>query len=158
MSEAKHEATSFLVEWTGHYVRNRDMVAKKIVTIISRTDSLLVTYKDKETVYLARPLLENPAEIGDNTCFVTLNNKQNIEFVHKNWKEAVKYPQFSVIFVNPFSRLDKRWILSPSVHQRVCDEASLKQGLFSLAEGVERITPEEFVNECKKEGQGVVSG
>ena len=38
-----------------------------------------------------------------------------------------------MIFANP-SQPHKKWMINPMAHAKVCDESSLKRGLYALAE------------------------
>ena len=49
--------------------------------------------------------------------------------------------------VNSFS--DKAWIISPYIHDKICDKAALEVGLKSMAEMVEIIGLEELNKKVK---------
>jgi len=66
----------------------------------------------------------------EHPTYVVLNAKQNIDFVIKHWKELIKYEKLSIIFVD--LNVNKRWILHPYTHNKVCDDQNLKNGLISL--------------------------
>ena len=58
---------------------------------------------------------------------VLFNSGENFNAVIKNWDRLIEEPKFSIIFVNPFSPLEKKWIVFPYTHSRICDEKSLIQ-------------------------------
>jgi hypothetical protein len=53
-----------------------------------------------------------------------------------NWDKLIKFPSLTLYFVNPFSKLDKKWLINPYVHSKICDDKSLKTGLKSMFEMV----------------------
>ena len=46
----------------------------------------------------------------------------------------------SVMFVNPESKIDKKWIIYPATHNSICDASSLKTGLESMFAMVDEYT------------------
>ncbi len=134
---------SFMVEWTINFVKNRDLVSKKIEKIEKGKEGfdLYVKYKDKEQYFIILPsdILNAFKDIKDNSYFsiVLLNSAENLSFVLKNWNKFASFKCLSVIFVNPFSSSDKKWILYPHTHNKICDESSLETGLKSMFEMVD---------------------
>ena len=55
----------------------------------------------------------------------------------------MKIKYLVVYFVNPFSKIEKKWIIYPSTHNRISDEASLKPGLRAMFDTVEAISKKE---------------
>ena len=75
---------------------------------------------------------------------VTYNTKEAFDAVIKNWEKLAKFKRhFSIYFVNPFSRTEKRWTIYPMTHDMVTEKAGLKPGLASLFLTVDAITKEE---------------
>ena len=52
-------------------------------------------------------------------------------------------PLLNMIFVNPFSQTDTKWIIYPFTHNRIADHDSLDVGLRSLAASVEPLGKDE---------------
>ncbi len=138
---------SFLVDWAINFIKNKDIVAKKIEKIENNKDGFdfFVKYKDKEQYFI---IAANIADIGsiiqklnDYSYFtiVTLNSKENFDSMLKNWSKLANFKFLSIIFVNPFSGLDKKWIIAPYTHSKISDESSLKNGLKSMFDMVEPI-------------------
>ena len=138
---------SFLVNWTINFVKNRDILSKKIEHIENGRDGfdLYVKYKDKEQYFI---IIADIAHIdaiiqrmNSNSHFsiVTLNSKDNFGILLKNWDKLIDYKFLSIIFINPFSKIDKKWIVFPHTHQKISDASSLKNGLKSMFEMVEPI-------------------
>ena|SRR3989338_11678597 len=138
---------SYLVEWTANFVRNKDVLTKKIESIEKNKNGfdLHVKFKDKEQFFVIAPAISDLgpiiAKVNNNShfCIVTLNSSENLNVLIKNWARLVDFKFLSVIFVNPFSQSDKKWIIYPYTHHRICDESSLKTGLKSMFEMVEPI-------------------
>lgn len=129
----------FLVDWTKLYIKHKDIVNKGIEIISQNKDfDLTVKYKDKEEFYMIEPFIKDIDKIiqklnKDKTItLVVFNSKENFDFILDNWKTFIDLPHFKVIFVNPFSELDKKWVIQPYMHHKVCDESSLKLGLKSM--------------------------
>ena len=51
------KVTDFLKEWCFHYLKNKDLILNKIITIDIKEDSLEVKYKDKEQVFLIKQIM-----------------------------------------------------------------------------------------------------
>jgi len=139
----------FLREWTVSYVKHRDMISKNIINIKQEQDKVVVELKDKEQVFLIRPIINDSViqEINkdENIGIVTLNSKENFDFLIKNWNKLIKFEKLTIFFINPFSELDTKWFVSPYVHDRICDNDSLKLGLKTMFETVETITEKEIL-------------
>ena len=138
---------SFLVDWAINFVKNKDIVARKIEKIENEKNGfdLYVKYKDREQYFIIAASIDDIDSIirklNNDYYFsiVTLNSKENFEILLKNWNRLIDFKFLSIIFVNPFSELDKKWIVFPYTHQKICDESSLKTGLKSMFEMVEPI-------------------
>jgi len=146
----------FLVEWTLNFIKNKDIVAKKIERIEngqsgSSNYDLYVKYKDREQFFIIMPNIEeiDPIlqKINNNSFFsiVTLNSRENFDAMLRNWSKLTHFKFLNIMFVNPFSELDKKWIVFPYTHQRVCDESSLKNGLRSMFGMVEPIEEKQLI-------------
>ena len=144
---------SFLVEWTINFIKNKDIVAKKIEQIENGKDGfdLYIKYKDREHYYIIVPNLVDIDSITQriNDIFhftiVTLNSKESFDALLKNWNKLINFKFLSIIFVNPFSEIDKKWIIFPYTHNKISDESSLKIGLKSMFEMVEPIEEQQLI-------------
>ena len=145
-------AHSYLVEWTANFVKNKDVIARKIENIEKNKDGfdLYVKFKDKEQFFIISPGIDNldliipKLKSESHFCIVTLNSGENLDSLIKNWRRLIEFKFLSVVFVNPFSQLDKKWIIYPHTHHKICDESSLKTGLKSIFEMVEPIDEKEL--------------
>ena len=145
----KDVIVKFLREWAVSYVKHRDILAKNIVDIKEEQDKVIVRFKDKEQVFLIRPIVNDSVtkEINKekNICVVMLNSKENFNFLINKWNKLIKFEKLTLFFVNPFSEPDKKWFISPYMHNKICDEDSLKLGLKTMFETVETITEKELM-------------
>ena len=138
-------------DWVVQYIRNKDLIAKKVLNIKVSTRSVEVLHTDRNQVYLIEPSLtkvENLSVILPSTdkdlFLVTLNTKENIHLVAKQWDELSKRTDLRIIFVNPFSKGDMKWVLCPHIHAKISDRKNLLTGLLSLSEGIGHIDEATF--------------
>ena len=162
----KDKSHSFLLDWTINFIKNKDIISKKIEKIENGKDGfdLHVKYKDREQYFI---IAANIADIdpiikkivscervrneahshSTNSYFsiVTINSKENFDIVIKSWDRLIGFKFLNIIFVNPFSGMDKKWIVFPHIHHKICDESSLKTGLKSMFETVEPIEEQQLI-------------
>lgn len=139
----------FLKDWIINLVRHKDILARNIIEIIE--NPLTVKFKDKEIAYLTEPTLNDGLlkKIGENKCVVTFNTKKNFDFFAKHFNELSKFRGLVFYFINPFSNLDKKWVIHPCVHAQIADNTSLKTGLKSMFETVDLLNEEEINEKFK---------
>lgn len=149
---------SFLVEWAINFIKNKDIVSKKVEKIEHRKDGfdLYVKYKDREQYFIItakiadiEPVLQKINSSGhiSSSChfsILTLNSNENFESLLKNWSRIINFKFLNIIFINPFSATDKKWIIFPHTHHKICDESSLEAGLRAMFEGVEIIDEQQL--------------
>lgn len=144
---------AFLVDWTISFIKNKDITSKKIEKIENGKSGfdLYVKYRDREQYFIiAQRIIEIDSiiqKLNNSSYFsiVTLNSKENFEIILRNWSKLINFKFLNIIFVNPFSEMDKRWIIFPYTHQKISDESSLKNGLKAMFEMVEPIEEQQFV-------------
>jgi len=149
----ENKAHSFLVDWTIHFIKNKDILTKKIEKIENGKNNfdIYIKYKDREQYFIIAPEIKdiNPIlqRINNDYYFslVTLNSKENFEIIVKNWHKLVNFKFFNIIFVNPFSDMDKKWIIFPHMHHKICDESALEKGLKSMFVMVEPIGEQQLI-------------
>ena len=144
---------SYLLDWAINLIKNQDILTKKINEIKRNENEFdfSVKYKDEnETFFIVKTSIEHIDEllekVDKNLHFhiITLNNKDNLDIVINNWKKLIEYKFLSVYFINPFSQLDKKWIICPHTHHKICDESSLELGLKSMFDMVKQINEEQL--------------
>ena len=149
----ENKSHSFLVDWTKNFVKNKDIITKKIEKIENEKEGfdLYIKYKDREQYFIITPKIEDIDSIIQKInneyylSIVTLNSKENFDAVLKNWNRLISFKFLSIIFVNPFSELDKKWIIFPYTHNKISDEKSLETGLKSMFAMVGPIEEQQFI-------------
>ncbi|MEK6827891.1 MAG: hypothetical protein AABX78_00930 [Nanoarchaeota archaeon] len=149
----ENKSHSFLVDWTINFIKNKDIISKKIEKIENGKDNfdLYVKYKDREQYFIIVPNIADIdsiiQRINNNYYFsiVTLNSKENFDIIIKNWNRLISFKFLNIIFVNPFSEMDKKWIVFPHTHHKICDESSLETGLRAMFGMVEPIEEQQLI-------------
>ncbi len=144
---------SFLLDWTKRYIENKDIIARKIVSIEKTESGLLVKYSDRELTIVFMPFIKDASavlhkieNIPNYKTLVVLNSPINLDFVIKNWNKLVSFgAKFNIYFVNPFSKTEKIWIICPYTHNFIADMDSLELGLKTMSENVEYVVSEEEI-------------
>ncbi|MBW3011220.1 hypothetical protein KY335_03425 [Candidatus Woesearchaeota archaeon] len=137
-----------LKDWTLTYLKNRDVLLKRISKIEDLDQYLLVSNKDethivvivKENISDIKPILDQFRDLekkhkADKLTLVVLNQKENVNMVVKEWEKLIVFPTLSIVFANP--KANSRWIIAPYVHNRIADPKNLKQGIMSMFQEVE---------------------
>ncbi|MBN2421521.1 hypothetical protein JXB27_04550 [Candidatus Woesearchaeota archaeon] len=141
--------SGFLKEWMIRYLKNKDIITKKIVGVEEFDDSFKIARSDKEIVFFVEPFLIDlnffdELKKPEHRALVCFHTKKNFNVFLTKWKEFVGVGRnFAVYFVNPFSKLERVLILNPHTHALISDDDSLEQGLKTMAETVEFTTDEE---------------
>jgi hypothetical protein len=134
-----------LKEWAINYIKNRDILVRQIEKIEENKDGwdIAVTAKTGMKFYLIVPKIEDFDGLlkkidTSNITIIVFNTKANLDAVINNWGKIKGYPHLSIMFVNPNSELDKKWLVFPHTHDRVTEKASFKRGLKALFQTVEQ--------------------
>ncbi|MBW2997258.1 hypothetical protein KY349_02885 [Candidatus Woesearchaeota archaeon] len=139
----------YLADWFVRYTKNRDLTFRKISSIKEEGNKVIVEQKDgKKIHYLAEPFPEDFGKLADSIKedhkgIVVYNTLDNFESMIKVWKKLAGIPNLTIYFVNPFSKLEKKWIVRPYIHAKISDAESLEQGLNSMYIMVEPISKED---------------
>ncbi len=129
-------------------MKNRDLIRKDLEKIEKNKEGfdLVITFKDRKQFFIIMPEIDNIEEViakineKDYFGLVMLNTTNNFEMVVENWNKLVKFDSLMLYFINPFSTLDKKWVICPHVHHKICDKNSFKTGLKSMFDMVTPIT------------------
>ena len=146
---------SFLIDWSVRFLENKDFIQKQIENIKKNKNesNFIIHYKDNVKYFALKTNLEedifNKLKNDEHFGIITLNTSSNISFVVNSWEKLIKFKFLSIYFINPFSKLDKVWILFPCVHDKICDKTSLEQGLKSMSGMVEQINYNELEQKLK---------
>lgn len=135
-----------LKQWYLFYIKNRDLMLKKIRNVEQKED--IITIHNKEGTKESSIVASNPTSFTallsqfnetDKISIITLNKKDIINLLIKEWKDIVNYTALTMMFVNPDSEQDKKWIIKPHFHHRFTDPSALKSGIMSIASSVDMI-------------------
>jgi len=136
-----------LLEWTENYAKSNAAFFGKLKEIKVKDDKVIVSYFDKDITYLAFPKIAEAKvssisedysdEKSNKIVIVTFNKEENINELHKKWKEFAGIKNLTIMFVNPNAKGEMFWKINPRTHHFICDEKNLKQGLKTMAENVE---------------------
>ncbi len=151
MDEKGDKIIAFMLDWAKNYYKSRDAFHKNIKSIVEQNNCLEIEFKDKKEKVISCPSLElldfnQFKDQKDHFSIIILNNRKNIDFLVDKWKSFSQIANLKVYFINPFSETDKKWIISPHIHSKVCDESSLKQGLVAMFETVEPLTEDMLIH------------
>ncbi|MBN1502685.1 hypothetical protein JW930_04010 [Candidatus Woesearchaeota archaeon] len=129
-----------LVSWTLLYVKNKDILQKKLLDYSVQDNALICNYTyGKHTYYIHKTLNESLINNLNNEyiTLVCLNTKKNLLFVVKHWSKLIKYCKLSIVYANP--EMNEKWVLHPYTHNRIADANSLKIGLQTMFESVQEV-------------------
>ncbi|HLD04980.1 MAG TPA: hypothetical protein VJG90_04655 [Candidatus Nanoarchaeia archaeon] len=121
-----------LKEWTCIYVKNKDLLQRKLQNQTEKGNTLTFHYKDKIHEYVIQEQLSNCFQHKTSTpslTFVCPATPLNLDYILKNWRQLITCP-FQFIFVN--LKNNDKWILNPSTHHLIADESTLELGLKSM--------------------------
>lgn len=123
-----------LKEWTINYVKNKDLIFRKLKDFDESKDSVIFHFKDKDVEYLISSELDDNVVIFLNSkghkAVVCDSRKSNLDYILKNWNKLKVRENFIILMVK--LETGEKFVLNPHVHNKICDEASLKKGLQSL--------------------------
>ncbi len=142
----------FLKEWTLRYIKNKDVLTKKISSVDEKEDYFIIIKADKQQKYFIEPSIEDTTKIlikikqyEHNKALVCFHTKENYKQLIEHWKEFVEVGRnFTIFFINPFSKTDRVLSITPYTHNLISDEESLEQGLKTMSETVEFINKDEI--------------
>jgi hypothetical protein len=143
----KEDLLAVLREWALHYLQNKDLITRTIVDIKKEQDGwdFVIETKTGPRYVLViadlaglQPNLERMKD--KNVLVVTPNRRHNVDHLITLWPEITQNPKLTMVFVNPYSDLEKKWIIMPHVHDRIIERKALKLGLDSLFTTVDEYT------------------
>lgn len=135
-----------LKEWYLQYIKNRDIILRKINSIDEGKPDEDITINNKDDTKETAIINEEPNSFNDiiknikeedKVNIIILNTKKNIDLMLKEWENLAKNKKLTIIFVNIDSTLDKRWIIKPYIHHRITEKSTLKSGIMSIAANVD---------------------
>jgi len=76
---------------------------------------------------------------------VVYNTKANLDSVLKHWDKIAGFKKnFSINFINPFSKSEKRWVVYPMTHELVVEKSKIGPSLKILFSNVDPVSKEEI--------------
>lgn len=124
---------SKISEWTVNFLKYKDTITRKIESIDSSGNNLIVKLKSGGThKYLCVDTLEGSV-LEPELRLSCLNNRKNLDWVLTHWDNLVEN-KCSLLFANP--EKSQSWAVHPAMHSSVTEKAALKPGLLSLFESV----------------------
>lgn len=133
-----------LQNWVLNLVKHKNIITRDLKETKVVGGDVFCAYKDRQHYYMVVPemqgiedVLERKRQVKydydtENITVVVLNSENNLKILIANWYRFVSFPELNFIFVNPFSKNEKKWMVNPHFHQRVCDPDSLETGLRSM--------------------------
>lgn len=125
-----------LKEWTVNYIRHKDTVSGKLLSIEAddKKNILVVKFKDKTVVHHIIESLDEKSLIlikdPDHKVFVMPNIEKNFDFLIKHWKDFSASRNLTMIFVN--MKINDKWIINPYLHSMIADPESIQTGLKTM--------------------------
>lgn len=128
-----------LIEWSTHYIKFKDCMKKNIIELNIKDSTIQVKEKNKEIEYLiCEDLSKSISQLKETKqTIITLNTKENLDLLIKEWKTFIKYKQLTIIFSNPI--INETWNVHPKTHQEIIEEKHLKNSLLALFNNVTTI-------------------
>ena len=111
---------------------------RRIDKIEEVDDSFIIHNLDQTKNHIKiMPYLEEMDSIfntfqGKAATLVILNSRENIDFLIQNWTRFTQMKELTIIFTNPNSLVEKKWIVNPYIHDKVTEPKALRGGLISL--------------------------
>jgi hypothetical protein len=135
-----------LTDWAKEYVKNKDLILRSIVNITDAEAgwAFSVIRKDSSQHFLVEPHLKPQEMLAKlkpeiNAALVVLNTRENLDHLVNHWGDFAKLPKLCIIFANPDSSTDKRWVIFPHTHDKITERKTLRRGLDALFMTVEEV-------------------
>lgn len=149
--KSMEKGTAFLTDWAIRFLKNKDSIKRSIEEIKeNEKNGFFIHYKDGTVrTFLVQEKLDetliDKINAEKSVGLFALNNRNNINFLISKWDYFSSRNSLVIYFINPFSKKDKSWVINPYVHSKICDKASLKLGITSMAEMVDPIDEEKLI-------------
>lgn len=117
-----------LREWMVLHVRHRDAFARKLSEVREEADRVVFSYKDGDVFGYAYEQLRVPP--AGRALVVTLQRKENVDELIRNWELYAKNPELTIIFVNPAR--NEKWSIKPALHAKIAED-NVEPGIRAMA-------------------------
>jgi len=127
-----------LMEWTIHYVKNKDLTFRKLVKYEEHLSKEYIDFqfKDKTVTHFILDQLKDDLftkiKEHEHKTIVCLNTEENFAFLIKNWKKLSEFRNLSLVFVN--LNINDKWVINPHTHSMVADPENIESGLRTMFE------------------------
>lgn len=141
--------TKFLAVWFERFIRNQDLVFRRICNTEINDDILTIDYKNKTKALIkirgfSNSISDDIKDLKEKKIGLVLyNTNENFNILIKQWEDLTKILGLAIYFINPYSKQEKKWIIHPRTHAMVSDSESFVEGLKSMFESVDIISEEE---------------
>jgi hypothetical protein len=116
------------MEWAEIFLNHRKCFGL-IGGFSKEQNHFVVSINQKNLKFLVFEDLSSSINSLEENCFIaTLNKRQNLDFLIKNWNLFVQ-KSVTIYFVNP--ELNEKWVLNTKVHSFISDK-NVALGLKSL--------------------------
>jgi pyoverdine/dityrosine biosynthesis protein Dit1 len=123
------------MEWAEIFLNHRKGF-RLIDNFSKENEHFLVSINQKKSKFFVFEDLSKSIDFLEENCFIaTLNKKQNLDFLIKNWNLFVE-KSVTIYFVNP--DLNEKWVLNTKVHSFISDK-NVALGLNSLFSTVQEV-------------------
>ncbi len=125
-----------LKEWTGIFLRQRDLIKREIQELKEEEKGFLIITKtgQEKRVRVAEDLDKEDVNLPGTQVISTLNKKKNVIVVVNNWKAYAEQEDLLIVFAHP--QRNEKWLLKPYHHEKISDKGSLKQGLLAMHDAI----------------------
>ena len=133
-----------LYEWTKHFIKYKDVIAKKIKNIKFLDTTIHVEEKSgTKKIYLIYENLEEGIKASsklkeEKGIIVTLNTRTNVNTLSNKWKEILKKEQdITILFAHPGT--NEKWMIHPETHSKINEEEKLNESLEVLFNSIGKV-------------------
>jgi len=103
-------AYPYLKEWIINYLKNRDLLFRKIEAVEENKEGFdfYIQFKDKGQFFIVMPVMQDVGGIFTKLDserhfgLVVLNTSSNFKVLLENWEKFAQFRHLCVYFVNPF--------------------------------------------------------
>ncbi len=140
----------YLLAWLEEFLKNRDLVHKRIARMERSGKELHVERKDGTCiVYIPAPVLDvrdlAKAARHHPVGIVTFNTSANVAFLKRRWEAVVDLGRHTqVIFINPVSAQETRWIIFPATQAMLTKGKTLLAGIDAIRATVDEIAEKDI--------------
>ncbi|MCX6706528.1 MAG: hypothetical protein NT001_00075 [Candidatus Woesearchaeota archaeon] len=145
------------------FIKNKDLILRRIIDVEHKKgeDIIIANLVDGgRHAYIVEPFIDEkdisktieklkPYEM---CSLVVYNTKANFDAIVRHWDKIAGFKKnFSVNFINPFSKSEKRWVVYPMTHELVVEKSKIGSSLKILFSNVDAVSKEEIENILKEQ-------